>query len=675
MLKYRPEIDGLRTIAVMSVILFHAGFEFISGGFLGVDVFFVISGFLITSLILQELEEGRFSLFNFYERRVRRIAPALAVVLLVSVPFAWWLLSEDQLINYSQSLVATTFFASNVLFWLESGYFDTAAELKPLLHTWSLAVEEQYYVIFPLLLSLFSAKKAWRILGLISFLLIVSLIAANHYSASYHSLTFFLLPFRAWELLIGALLASLMFYQHLPKLSVAWHNLLSLIGLFAIVGSILLFGEHTPTPSFYTLIPTVGTALIILSAVNGTLVNTLLRRVPFVLIGKLSYSLYLWHQPVFALAKAYSLRALTNIDYLVLILVVFLLSAVTYQFVEQPFRNRQKVSSPRLLVFYVLTSIATVAIGLYGHFNVKVADRLQLQQEVLQLPSAFMGIEHRGRNCSFPSIKEDDVCVLAGKKVEPRSLFILGDSQSRVLSGALWQDKTLYSELVDLSASGCPFLLDLSIYEGAAQNPQCTPEYQQLRLDFIKQFESEYKVVVVSAHWLHYGYDDAVDNGVGGISAERHIKAATGLNQSSEQVRANFKTALANSIKKLTQVADRVVLVYPSYSNGWSPVERARKLVRLYPEKHATSKALFNALAIPQAAINQQTADFEQFVESSLSTYSNLTLINSKQITCRPDSDVCIAGEDGQFLFTDELHLSAAGNQKLVKVIAKRLAE
>ncbi len=169
-MNYRREIDGLRALAVLSVILFHAGFETFSGGFVGVDVFFVISGYLVTTIILAELEQGSFSILNFYERRARRILPALFLVMLVCVPFAWfWLLPSDMK-DFSQSLVAVSVFASNILFWRESGYFDTAAELKPLLHTWSLAVEEQYYVLFPLFLMLF-----WR-LGKRSILVMLGLV-------------------------------------------------------------------------------------------------------------------------------------------------------------------------------------------------------------------------------------------------------------------------------------------------------------------------------------------------------------------------------------------------------------------------------------------------------------------------------------------------------------------
>jgi peptidoglycan/LPS O-acetylase OafA/YrhL len=206
-MKYRSEVDGLRALAVLPVILFHAGFTIFSGGFVGVDIFFVISGFLITTIIVDEMKQGCFSLLNFYERRARRILPALFFVMLCSLPFAWiWMLPQD-LEFFSQSLVAVPLFFSNILFWYTSGYFETASELKPLLHTWSLAVEEQYYVLFPLLLMLVWKIGKKRIVLLLSLIAIVSLLTAQWGSTVHPSFTFYLLPTRSFEILIGALIS------------------------------------------------------------------------------------------------------------------------------------------------------------------------------------------------------------------------------------------------------------------------------------------------------------------------------------------------------------------------------------------------------------------------------------------------------------------------------------
>ena len=202
-MKYRAEIDGLRALAVIPVILFHAGFELFGGGFVGVDVFFVISGYLITTIIINEMDEGKFSLVNFYERRARRILPALFFVMLVCLPFAWYWLLPSDLKDFSQSVVAVAIFSSNILFWRESGYFDTAAELKPLLHTWSLAVEEQYYLLFPLFLLLtWRLGKKW-ILVLLGIAFPISLGLAHWAAYNNPSADFYLLPTRGWELLLG----------------------------------------------------------------------------------------------------------------------------------------------------------------------------------------------------------------------------------------------------------------------------------------------------------------------------------------------------------------------------------------------------------------------------------------------------------------------------------------
>lgn len=203
-MKYRPEIDGLRAVAVLPVIFFHTGLSYFSGGYIGVDVFFVISGYLITTIILNDIEAGTFSIAKFYERRIRRILPALTVVLLVCLPFAYYWLMPTQLTEFSQSLIAVPLFASNILFWLKTGYFETTSELKPLLHTWSLAVEEQYYLFFPLLL-IFLSRFGKRIkLATLFIILIASILLAQLRIEDHPESTFYLLPSRLWEILIGS---------------------------------------------------------------------------------------------------------------------------------------------------------------------------------------------------------------------------------------------------------------------------------------------------------------------------------------------------------------------------------------------------------------------------------------------------------------------------------------
>lgn len=359
-LAYRPEIDGLRAIAVLPVILFHAGLELLSGGFVGVDVFFVISGYLITGIILREMAEGRFSLLRFYERRARRILPALFLVMACTVPAAWLILPPAGMQDYAESLVAVTVFASNILFWAESGYFSAAAELKPMLHTWSLAVEEQFYILFPLLLMATWRLGVARIFAILSGLLALSLVAAEWGARNAEWAAFYLLPFRAWELLLGSLVA-IHLHRTPTRPSGPRNGLLAGIGLAMIVWAVFAFDRHTPFPGLHALAPTLGTALIILFATEGTFVHRVLSLRGFVGVGLISYSAYLWHQPILAFYKSVRLDV-SAAEIPALLAVVLVLAWLSWRFVERPFRNSSAI--PAAQVFRLsavgLTSLAAV---------------------------------------------------------------------------------------------------------------------------------------------------------------------------------------------------------------------------------------------------------------------------------------------------------------------------
>lgn len=361
-MEYRPEIDGLRALAVLPVIFFHAGFQTFSGGFVGVDVFFVISGYLITTIILADLESGEFSIINFYERRARRILPALFLVVLVCIPLAWVFLSRADLSSFSKSLVAVSLFLSNIFFWRDGGYFETVAELKPLLHTWSLAVEEQYYLLFPLFLIL--AKKLGRrwTYCLLVLTAVVSLIAAQWGAIHKPLAAFFLLPTRAWELAIGALIALHCSSQDKGNVSGRTKQVLSISGLMLIIGAVFTVDKETPFPSFYALVPTFGAALIILYGTSNTLIGALLGHKVFVGVGLISYSAYLWHLPLFAFARNHFQN---QNDKLMLILSVtsLILAAMSWRFIEKPFRNRQSISRCVVFMFSVIGSLFFMAIG------------------------------------------------------------------------------------------------------------------------------------------------------------------------------------------------------------------------------------------------------------------------------------------------------------------------
>ncbi|GLK88512.1 acyltransferase family protein [Pseudomonas turukhanskensis] len=365
MLAYRREIDGLRALAVLPVLLCHAGLGFFSGGFVGVDIFFVISGYLITSIILDEVQAGAFSFISFYERRARRILPALFVVMSVSTLFACLWMMPDELKNFGQSILATTLFSNNMLLAVTTGYWQMASEFKPLLHTWSLGVEEQYYLVFPLVL-LFAWRRFKSKLGLMLALVFVSsLVLSLVASIARPDMGFYVLPTRAWELLAGAQAALyLRHHAHINRSHIR-NQLLSGAGLALILASIVFFTPQTRTPGLYALIPTSGAVLIIFFATEKTLAHRLLASRVMVATGLISYSLYLWHQPLFAFARIYSVTPPSVYVYLGLIVATFLLAAASWKFVELPFRNRRHISSRAVWTLAVVFSLSFVAFGTY----------------------------------------------------------------------------------------------------------------------------------------------------------------------------------------------------------------------------------------------------------------------------------------------------------------------
>lgn len=355
---YRSEIDGLRAIAVMAVVLFHAGYSSFSGGFVGVDVFFVISGYLITNILVDDLKNERFSLLGFYERRARRILPALFLVVAVSLVFAHAWMLPSRFVEFCESAIATVLFVANFYFWQTADYFDAMAEYKPLLHTWSLAVEEQFYLFFPIFLFIvwrYARRFLWPLLGVGA---VVSLGLAEWVAGTSPTANFFLAPTRAWEFLVGSFCAYLLRRGHVPN-----HGGLAALGLALLVIAIVAYDSETPFPSLYALVPVGGTALIVLFGGSGTWVGALLASRALVGIGLISYSVYLWHQPVFAFARIRALDEPDGVTKLALIGVVLALSYLSWRWVEEPFRRRRigPTATPQRALGVSGASIATIA--------------------------------------------------------------------------------------------------------------------------------------------------------------------------------------------------------------------------------------------------------------------------------------------------------------------------
>lgn len=429
-LRYRPEIDGLRAIAILAVVFFHADLGF-SGGYVGVDVFFVISGFLITTLIIRDLEHGTFSFASFWERRTRRILPAMFVLTMAVLIGGWALLLPADFQSLGRSALALAVFCANIHFWLDSGYFAEPSTEKPLLHMWSLAVEEQFYFVIPL--ALWGAWK-WsvlrsrpRLLGVFGAAFALSLAISIFRVGSNPSSTFFLLPTRAWELLAGSLLAILP--PAFSRAPVSVRQVASALGLILLVWPIFVYQKDTVFPGSAALPPCLGAALVIWSnGASQTLIGRLLSLRPVVFVGLISYSLYLWHWPLFAFGTYWSIGATPFRLRLILLAGGFLLAVLSWRFVEIPFRKRQVFGSRRAILAAGVGALAMVfmlgAILVVNHgFPQRLTDEARSYAEG-KLDSSFIN------ELTNEDVTKGGLVPLGDAAVTVPTMLVWGDSHA-----------------------------------------------------------------------------------------------------------------------------------------------------------------------------------------------------------------------------------------------------
>lgn len=501
-LNYRAEIDGLRAIAVVAVILYHAGFSYAGGGFVGVDVFFVISGFLITSIIIEDLQAERFSIRRFYERRARRILPALVVVSALCLVPAWFWMFPEEFVAFGQSVVGVATFSANVVFWLKADYFSPDVGRMPLLHVWSLGVEEQYYFIVPLAISCAWAFGQRRHLSTaIGVIGVVSLALAEWGSRVHPSATFYLLHTRIWELMIGSWLAVRKHDQTLPAGHNWRANLFACLGLLLILYSIVAFNDKTTRfPSVLALIPTVGTMLVIRFGDPTTAIGRFLGAKQLVGIGLISYSLYLWHQPLFAFARIESGHELTAPMAWMLCAVALALAFVTWRYVEVPFR-RKGPSGARLWIGSMV-SLAVLLLAGVTFSNKQVAQRhfTMKQQEVLAWLQYSRQIEvYRAPECHIaaqqPAPYFQDSCISSGAS-RSGAIVVWGDSFAAAIHVGIFGfagDRVR----AQFTASACPPLIGFTF----KPHPGC-PDINRHALKKIR--ELPHANVFLSANWSVY---------------------------------------------------------------------------------------------------------------------------------------------------------------------------
>ena len=620
-MKFRPDIEGLRAVAILPVVAYHAASGFAPGGFIGVDIFFVISGYLITGIIFDELKAGSFSLASFYERRIRRIFPALFFMLAGSCVLAYLIVPPRVLAEFGRTVVSTVLFSSNLEFLRTSGYFDDGADLKPLLHTWSLAVEEQFYIVFPLVMIVI---WRWFRRHLALILSLAALLALAKSLWVFHKVptaAFYLTPNRAIELLIGALLAV----ATLPPLVTRFaRELLTACGMLMIVVCVVAYNSRTPFPGWHALVPCIGAALIIYGGRDGdSMVRRALSLPPVRYIGAISYALYLWHWPLLVFMRHYRFGDMTGGVTALTVVTAFALAAFSGRFIERPFRRTASVVASRQPVF-VAGAACALAFGLAG--AVAVADDGMPQRYSPAALAMFKysgGYNHRRPEChgeEYRRIPYERSCVYGATSAEP-SVAVWGDSYGTELVVGLGElAQRQRGAVLQLTSSACPPAVRYS----PAIRPSCSIHNDEVLSHLLA--DSRIKEVVLAAN-----YEEYVDDHWSTLSA-----------------------GLEAAVADLVHAGKEVTLLYP------------------YPTFHYPVPDALGELLARGRAPAQFTITHAEYLRVNALPIALLDTIAAKFPVRRVDPteklcnlERCLAYDGGDVLYWDAIHISVSGGRRV----------
>ncbi|MBN1929651.1 MAG: acyltransferase [Chlorobiaceae bacterium] len=655
-LNYRADIDGLRAIAVLAVLFFHTEVPGFTGGFVGVDVFFVISGYLITSIILKEIKAEKFSIARFYERRIRRIFPALFPVIAFVLAAGAYLFDANAFKDLGQSIAATTLFSSNILFWRESGYFAAPSLQKPLLHTWSLAVEEQFYIIFPLALAFIHRYLKGQYLLWVMAAFIISLVASIYGVAHHPGATFYLVPTRAWELMVGSMLAL----GALPDLSKDWQrNVLTLSGLAFILFSIFFYTEATPFPGASALIPVMGSGFIIYSGMGGgtRIAQRLLTARPLAFIGLISYSLYLWHWPLVVFAKYLMFRPFNGLDSAAIILASLLLATFSWKFIEQPFRGKQMLLPERKRLFAVAGVVMVVAVGLGGvvHLRNGMPGRIdrfypEITDVIDRAKNDPIWDLHGKWEEKTKEIGESITLPVVGKDGIMPTFALVGDSHARALIPAL-ERQAMQSGTAGyiITVSSTPFFQGVSIIS-SNDNGFNESAHNEDVLTFI-QNRQEIQTIILIARWGSYIQGHWTTKSEDSMS----IILADARGQYSKK-RSNaliMNVGLTRTINALLAMNRKVILVSDVPEIGYD-VPRVYMMQTIFP--FFTKRTEFRPSI---AEYNERQKEANAILEE-LDNLPNVTLVRPEKLMFDENGRGRIMA-NGKLLYRDDDHLSTDG--------------
>ena len=707
-LSYRPDIDGLRAIAVLSVLVYHArlslfdGQAALPGGYLGVDVFFVISGYLISKIVFSEIQAGRFSLRAFYERRARRILPALTAVLVVVMITGFFVQLPQAYVDTGWTALTALLSSSNVFLWLTQGYEADSTLVNPLVHTWSLGVEEQYYFLFPVLAILFFLRVSRRAFAIgVLVIAALSLGFAQFASPRLPEFSFYMLPTRAWELAAGVLISL---YQHRPRQSGAQSSdtagprwLIEALCFGAIATlcvCFVLFDHGTTHPGVVTVIPILASVILIALAPGAPLFSSVLGCRPLVFVGLISYSLYLWHQPVLAFSRLYFGENLGLWPTLGAFVASFVAAYASYLFVERPFRNRQLFTGRAIwwmsAAAAVVVSAMASAIVLAGGF----ANRLSQIETAI----ADSGVNYEnllaldGERCARRlQDMSDDLCRFSLVAPSPPEatqaaqleqvgavdIATFGDSIIRSLGPAIidvWRE--VDANYVMLDRVGCPWVgaLDRVSRDG---NRLCTDATRLYRAGTLEQL-SEQPILILGGRYAMLLSRERFDNGEGGAEAgdDHSGLVAPGAPWSQQASLDQVKSAMQLAVNDLLGQGARVVILYPVPEVGWHVPREMNALVQRGNQDPSQALRFDDAtLSTSHERYMERNAQAFELLDS-LDDHPNLIRVYPDRVLCDVDAKGrCQVIKDQSLLYRDSAHLSLAGSKLMAEHILARVQQ
>ena len=663
-LTYRPEIDGLRAIAVSAVILYHAQItkQTFKGGFIGVDIFFVISGYLITSIILKELvSTGSFSFKNFYERRVRRILPVLLFVMLVSLPFAWMFLVPGNFIDYSKSILYSLGFSSNFYFYYSGQEYDTeSALLKPFLHTWSLSVEEQFYIIFPIVLLIVFKYFRKYLIHILILGFIISLFLADWGSRNHPSFNFYVLPTRGWELLAGSILAYFEITNGKRSKNKTLNLISPTVGLLLISLSVFFFNDEMFHPSFYTLSPIVGACLIIWFSNKDELITKILSTKLFVGIGLISYSLYLWHYPIFAFYRITEFYQGSLLFKFILGIIIVTLSSLSYYFIERPFRNTK-------YKFKFLFSIITTFVLILVLINLYVIskDGYKSRVPIILADNYSQKMRHLLKN------SEGEICYgnIEGCRFNTslnKKVYIIGDSHVASLIFDL-KDRLFKKnyQFITSVLPGCLYYPGFNKIDIKTKkiDKVCNDNYFQK----LKQTLSTEKnsIIIFGGRFPLYLTNHYFDNLEGGVEGKKFGNKFVSVGRYD-----NIQISFQNEISELSQ-KNKVILIYPIPEVGWNI---NYKIYNQWVKQGFNKNFNLESITTSYEVYKNRTKSSFELLDSIQG--NNIYRVYPHKLFCNTTiQDRCATHDDKNIFYSDDDHPSSRGVEMINDLLIKEIEQ